>query len=258
LLVSTPARGNGPGNVRAVMRSSCAGIMCVFAMFGATAYKDASQFSSFSVALYTMFRTMCLDGWALLVEGVDREQPEQQVPVQLFFVTYIFVVVYVLIPVFVAAILDGYRTATFIQTKTDQKQKRQEVTLADEGEMRLSIDPVLHSLISATTQKQLDDKLNVLFDIIDVDESGLISYEELKMGFLRIAGGVMGPLSMEEYEAITRGGEYVNERGELDRENFKLVINEQLRAYVERKLAQYIRAVGKEDPSQVLLTPQQN
>ena len=146
------------------MRSSCAGIMCVFAMLGATAYGESSQFSTFSVALYTMFRTMCLDGWALIVEDVEREQPSQQVPVQLFFVSYIFVVVYVLIPVFVAAILDGYRTATYMQTRTDQKKKRQEVTLSDEGELRLSIDPVLHSLISATTQKQLDDKLNVLFD----------------------------------------------------------------------------------------------
>ena len=115
----------------------------------------------------------------------------------------------------------------------------------------MSIDPVLHSLISAATQKQLDDKLNVLFDIVDVDESGLISFEEMKMGFLRIAGGIMGILSMEEYEAITRGGEYLDENGELDRENFKLLMNEQLRAYVQRKLAQYIRAVGKEDPSQV-------
>ena len=205
-----------------------------------------------------MFRTLCLDGWALLVEDVEREQPEQQVPVQLFFICYIFVVVYVLIPVFVAAILDGYRTATYIQTKTEQKKKRQQVSLSDEGEIRLSIDPVLHSLISAATQKQLDDKLNVLFDIVDVDESGLISFEEMKMGFLRIAGGIMGMLSMEEYEAITRGGEYLDENGELDRENFKLLMNEQLRAYVQRKLAQYIRAVGKEDPSQVLLTPQQN
>ena len=219
-------------------------------MFGATAYEQSSQFSSFSVALYTMFRTLCLDGWALLVEDVEREQPEQQVPVQLFFICYIFVVVYVLIPVFVAAILDGYRTAAYIQTKAEQKKKRQQVTF-DEGEMKLSIDPVLHSLISATTQKQLDDKLNVLFDIIDVDESGLLNFEEVRSGFLRIAGGVMGTLSMEEYEAITRGGEYLNEMGELDCESFKLVMNEQLRAYVQRKLAQYIRAIGKEDPSQV-------
>ena len=194
---------------------------------------------------------MCLDGWALLVEDVEREQPDQPVPIKLFFVTYIFVVVYVLIPVFVAAILDGYRTATYMQTRTDQKKKRQEVTLSDEGELRLSIDPVLHSLISATTQKQLDDKLNVLFDIVDGDESGYINYEELKMGFLRIAGGVMGTMSMEEYEGITRGGEYVNENGELDRESFKLVMKEQLHIYVQRKLAQYIRAIGKEDPSQV-------
>ena len=79
--------------------------MCVFAMFGATAYQQSSGFSTFTNSLYTMFRTMCLDGWNQIIETVEIEQPQQQVPVKAFFIIYIFVVVYVLIPVFVAAIL---------------------------------------------------------------------------------------------------------------------------------------------------------
>ena len=77
----------------------------MFAMFGATAYGKSSSFSTFSNSLYTMFRTLCLDGWNAVVETVESEQPEQPVPVKAFFIIYIFVVVYVLIPVFVAAIL---------------------------------------------------------------------------------------------------------------------------------------------------------
>ena len=94
----------------------------MFAMLGATAYGESSQFSTFSVALYTMFRTMCLDGWALIVEDVEREQPSQQVPVQLFFVSYIFVVVYVLIPVFVVLFLMA--TARLRTFRPRQSRKR--------------------------------------------------------------------------------------------------------------------------------------
>lgn len=38
----------------------------------------------------------------MLVAETEIEQPVQQVPVKLFFVIYIFVVVYILMPVFVA------------------------------------------------------------------------------------------------------------------------------------------------------------
>jgi hypothetical protein len=103
------------------------GMMCVFAMFGATAYRDSRHFESFSTSLYTMFRTLCLDGWASLVNDTEEQQPVQQVPVKLFFICYIFVVVYILMPVFVAAILDGYRTASYQQAQLDLKRSAREV-----------------------------------------------------------------------------------------------------------------------------------
>ena len=222
-------------------------------MFGASAYQESSQFRTFSVALYTMFRTLCLDGWALLVESVEEQQPEQPVPVKMFFVCFIFVVVYVLIPVFVAAILDGYRSASYVQTQTDQKQSRRRIAVTEETDIRMSIDSVLHSLISFTTLKQLNDKLDILFDVIDTDESDSLSYEEIKSGFLKVSGGTFGELTMEEFETINKGGEYLDDAGQMDRQNFKLAMTEQLRIYVQRKLAQYMLAIGKEDPSQELI-----
>jgi hypothetical protein len=125
--------------------------MCVFAMFGATAYGNTSGFSTFTMALYTMFRTMCLDGWNQIIETVEIEQPQQQVPVQAFFIVYIFIVVYVLVPVFVAAILDGYRTATYMQSRTEQRHLRKKVALDSDNEVTMSIDKILHSLISCAT-----------------------------------------------------------------------------------------------------------
>ena len=227
----------------------------MFAMFGATAYGNTSGFSTFTMALYTMFRTMCLDGWHQIIQTVEIEQPQQQVPVQAFFIVYIFIVVYVLIPVFVAAILDGYRTATFIQSRSDQRHLRKKVALDSDNEVTMSIDNILHSLISCATSNHLEHKLDILFDVIDTDESGCVSFEEMRIGFLKLSGGKnsLNLLTLEEFEAITRGGEYLDESGGLNRDSFKLVMSEQLRTYVQRKLAQYILAIGKDDPSQELI-----
>ena len=223
-------------------------------MFGATAYENSSGFSTFTNALYTMFRTMCLDGWNQIIETVEIEQPEQPVPVKAFCIIYIFVVVYVLIPVFVAAILDGYRTATYMQSRSDQRHLRKKVALDSDNEVTMSIDNILHSLISCATSKQLEHKLDILFDVVDTDESGCISFEEMRSGFLKLSGNKSAEvLTLEEFEAITRGGEYLDESGGLNRDSFKLVMGEQLRTYVQRKLAQYILAIGKDDPSQELI-----
>ena len=99
--------------------------MSVFAMFGATAYSDAPRFYTFSDAMYTMFLTLCLDGWADLVESTEEFYPPSSgtLPPKLFFIAYIFVIVFILMPVFVAAILDGYRTSAYLQSKADAKNR---------------------------------------------------------------------------------------------------------------------------------------
>jgi hypothetical protein len=119
----------------------------------------------------------------------------------------------------------------------------------------MSIDNILHSLISCATSNHFEHKLDILFDVIDTDESGCVSFEEMRRGFLKLSGGKnsLNLLTLEEFEAITRGGEYLDESGGLNRDSFKLVMSEQLRTYVQRKLAQYILVIGKDDPSQELI-----
>ena len=97
------------------------GVMCVFAMFGATAYAGSSRFETFSVALFTMFQVLCLDGWHRIMVDVEDELAQPSFPTAVFFISFIFVVVWVLMPVFVAAILDGYRTASFQLQADDQR-----------------------------------------------------------------------------------------------------------------------------------------
>jgi Ca2+-binding EF-hand superfamily protein len=98
--------------------------------------------------------------------------------------------------------------------------------MLDDSMLRMTIDPLLHSLATCSTTPQLHQRLTHLFEVIDLDESKSISFEEMQVGFNKLASVVPGArvgdiLSMEEFEAISRGGEYVNAAGEMILENFK-------------------------------------
>jgi voltage-gated sodium channel len=70
------------------------GIMCVFSMFGATAYQDAPHFTNTATAMYTMFRILTLEGWPDIVTATDEFYPAgTSIPPKLFVLTYIFIVV---------------------------------------------------------------------------------------------------------------------------------------------------------------------
>ena len=150
--------------------------------------------------------------------------------------------------------------------------------MSDDSMLSMTFDPLLHSLATCSTTPQLHERLKHLFEVIDLDENKSISFEEMQVGFDKLASVVPGArvgemLSMEEFEAISRGGEYVNADGEMSLENFKTgtsnlllfrtcagncqsntfclaAMIEQVRMYAQRKLTQYIMAVGNEDPSQ--------
>ena len=86
--------------------------------------------------------------------------------------------------------------------------------MLDDSMLRMTIDPLLHSLATCSTTPQLHQRLTHLFEVIDLDESKSISFEEMQVGFNKLASVVPGArvgdiLSMEEFEAISRGGEYV-------------------------------------------------
>ena len=150
------------------------GMMCVFAMFGATAYARSSRFSTFSDAMFSCFQALCLDGWSLILMDVESEQPDQAVPAKMFFVVYIFCIVYILMPVFVAAILDGYRTASYLQTEETKREKHMSAGRDGTNNLTMAVDPVLQSLCACSTTIHVENKLDLLFDVIDADESGYV------------------------------------------------------------------------------------
>jgi Ca2+-binding EF-hand superfamily protein len=194
------------------------GTMCVFAILGATAYPNSSRFSTFSNAFFSLFQILCLEGWTIILVDVESSNKNPPVPGKLFFVCYIFLVVFVLIPVFIAAILDGYRTAAFQQSQ-DELHERHMQALSTET-VRMAIDPILEILSQVSNIQQLHARLEVLFALLDLDEGGSLAYEELAAG-LRKMNHVTSALTLEEFETIHQGGKYIDAAGKMSLDNFK-------------------------------------
>ena len=112
---------------------------------------------------------------------VESEQPDQAVPAKMFFVVYIFCIVYILMPVFVAAILDGYRTASYLQTEETKREKHMSAGRDGTNNLTMAVDPVLQSLCACSTTIHVENKLDLLFDVIDVDESGYVFCNTIKL-----------------------------------------------------------------------------
>lgn len=60
------------------------------------------MFWTFSTSMYTLFQVMCLDGWADIVDNVESAYEllgaTPGFPVRVFFIAYIIVLVYILMP----------------------------------------------------------------------------------------------------------------------------------------------------------------
>ena len=190
---------------------------------------------------------------------------------------------------FVAAILDGYRTvenkhaalmrmlvvcarrenagdvcvyldhctiqAVYQQSEHNMRARGRKALEEEENVPVFSYDAILHGLLACASREHLHSRLRLMYSVIDVDESGGISFDELRLGFRKIASSANTcDFSIEEWEGfVSSNAEYLDENGQMGRESFIRAMEEQLRSYAKRKLSQYMSAVGEEEPGEEIV-----
>ena len=117
----------------------------------------------------------------------------------------------------------------------------------------LSIDPILEVLMNCPSRPVLYERLSYLFDVMDADGSGSVSFQEMKTGLRKWCaksakrGQKIMILGQEEYEHITQGSRFSKD-GEMTLKQFQHALELQIRLYVERKMARQMTALAREDP----------
>jgi len=144
--------------------------------------------------------------------------------------------------VVVALLLDNFSTMALREQLNLKEAERQQRNAASS-----SIDPLLGKLAAFRTEEELESKIQILYRILDVDESQGLSYTELSEGLKKLNFSPGIHLSREDFDVITLKGALCDENDELDVERFGQVIKYQLRLFVERNLSSAMQGLALDE-----------
>ncbi|EKX39507.1 hypothetical protein GUITHDRAFT_114473 [Guillardia theta CCMP2712] len=167
--------------------------------------------------------------------------------VALFFVSFIVIVGWTLLQVVVAVLLDNFTAAAEAEKEDKIRQKN-----LQEGRALVvfAIDPLLAALAHFDTSQDLSDRISMLFNILDTDDSNTLSFEELSYGLRKLKVRPPISLSRDDFEVMTIQGSLLNDRGELGPSEFDKVMRRQLKLYVQRQMANAMDLLGANSTGQ--------
>jgi len=197
--------------------------------------KDPYHFGYFSTAFFSMAQ-ICI-GWAEEeIRPVFEPESGPDPYIGLFFLSYILFAGVVLINIVVAVLLDEFITSVAAERAEfdrEQKEQQQTTVFRDRG----PLDPVLDTIAHYGTAEDLTARIEALFQSLDVDESGKLSFREMWRGLQKLNFRPRIELTLDDFEALTDGGELCNDKGELGSTQFEEMIRRQLQRYSQRNLA---------------------
>ena len=104
---------------------------------------------------------------------------------------------------------------------------------------------MIQTVIAYTNQDEITNKLRAVFEKLDSDRSGALSYAELRDGLKKYTPPIK--LTEEEWKAITYNNRLCTEEQEIDLERWDVIMRAQMVMYCHRQLAVSIPAVLKDD-----------
>ena len=163
----------------------------------------------------------------------------QEWGVAFFFVSYVVVVSIVLMNVVIAVLLQGFIMSIEEQERQDDFEARRDKC----NELAGPLDPVLARLSDFTSNADLRQRIDAIFGLFDVDDSGQLSYQEMKDGFSSLMLDPQIEFSPDDFASLTQQHalcSYEDSEGGwvLDRTSFAEAMRAQLTCYSERLLAQ--------------------
>ena len=189
--------------------------------------------------MFTLFGTLTLENWISVAVEVMGGNPSNLDPgVMFYFVSYIVLVGYVLTSVVVAVLLTAFSDAIQKESANASKIKK------SEGDKLLALkvssnplDPILMQLSTCENSQDLTNRIGLLFQVLDVDESGTVSPEEVVMGLAKLNFMPRIQCTLDDFNDITRDRTLCLPDGTLDRGCFECVLRKQLRDYISRSIA---------------------
>jgi hypothetical protein len=145
----------------------------------------------------------------------------------------------------VAILLEGFVKAV---EKREQENLLEEER-AEQSRVAGPLDPLLSTLANFTSQSHLNSQIRTLFDLLDVDNGGSITYEEMYAGCVKLGYQPALDVTREDWDGgLTWNGALVDAEGALGLESFETAIRWQLILYAQRLMSHKMRHSVKHDP----------
>jgi voltage-gated sodium channel len=217
----------------------CTCVAMIFAMFGVNMFgaRSPEYFKTFMRAMYTLFQ-IATEGTAISRDIMETENLEYDVSI--YFVLFVTIEVFILLPVVVAVLLESFTIARHRHREQEEKRR----LLDSMSESMYVLDPLLESLMSHTSDQDLTSKLIFLFQKFDVDDDKIIYYQEFHEGLHKLSSFTPPiKLTLKEYEHIA-GPHFVSKdcRG-IDFRGFSSIVREQLKFCCQRQIGDMIGCV---------------
>ena len=109
------------------------------------------------------------------------------------------------------------------------------------------LDPVLASLANFSSPSHLKAQIELLFQLFDVDDSGAVSHDELRMGLGKLGYYPCIVMSSEDWETFTFHGQLLDDDDCLNEEAFDIAMRFQLSLFAQRLVANKMQQAIKVD-----------
>ena len=250
-------------------------IMAIYAIIGVQLFRQYSEgaFGDFGKSMYTMFGITTMDGWQELVmmpmilseadvpdgselpPGMSETVPRNGLMI-IFIVSYFVVVVWTMLPIVVAILLENFTNAAHQLEFEEHHTKMQNKGIE---KMQHTLDPMVRMLTHYNTDSDLSQKIHHLYLYLlgDSDVKGGLDFKTMAHGLKRRhwkEGGIH--LSLDDFDAFTCNGVYVDERGCMSEIDFEAAARLALQHFVARQIAKYqflCESTGKEAKSAILM-----
>ena len=141
---------------------------------------------------------------AVDIMGGDPSQLDAGVVV--FFISYVVIVAYVLTSVVVAVLLENFSDASQNEHEIESELEQSEGLKEAHKTGSFPLDALMAELVQVDTYNDLVMQVDMLFNLLDVDASGELSFAEMQLGLQALDVRPRIQISIDDFHAMTDGG----------------------------------------------------
>jgi hypothetical protein len=200
----------------------------------------------FDVSHFDKNGNPCIEGRRKSAGGSDTGDDSQAFcgivitdpAIAFFFVTYILMANVLLLNVVVAVLLDEFLAN--VEREKGAADREVEALLAKQRVTGV-LDPVTSNLTSFQNLEDLSRKIDNIFNQLDSDGGGELSFEEFKAGLKGIPGIAKIHMTADDFDIITEKGKHLGEQGTFNLEQFHRMMDTELNLYIFRGLCNVLK-----------------